>query len=279
MNGWHELDGEQYYFSASGVSSRKTTVSPDKVDRYYVDENGALQTGWFSVSGTDSKGNAYTNWYYAWDNGVLARNGWYILNGSWCYFDASGLSYRKRWLTLTDKNKKKSYYYFNEDGDLIQNRWFSITNTNATTGVSTYSYYRATEDGSVLTGGIRHVDGYDYHFSDNGLMSYNRWIVTNNNSRKYAQSNGVIAEDGWFSISGKDSNQASYTNWYYAKPNGDVYMDGWRVIDGKRYYLNTSGKMLTGWIDDNTYSDVYYCGPDGACLDGWQWCGPKFCLY
>ena len=164
-----------------------------------VDENGARPApGWFSVSGTDSRGNAYTNWYYVQADGSLLRDGWHEVDGKTCYFDANGYNYRNRWITLENGNRR----YLGEDG--------------------------------------------------------------------------ALKKDEWFVISGKDSRNSDYHNWYYAGSDGNVIMDKWYKIDGEYYCFNASGVMRTGWLtesaeeadEDDSY---YYCGEDGARVTGWQY--------
>ena len=197
-NGWYEIGGQQYYFYQGGNSPRKAFFNlEDK--RYYVDENGARPApGWFSVSGTDSRGNAYTNWYYVQADGSLLRDGWHEVDGKTCYFDANGYNYRNRWITLENGNRR----YLGEDG--------------------------------------------------------------------------ALKKDEWFVISGKDSRNSDYHNWYYAGSDGNVIMDKWYKIDGEYYCFNASGVMRTGWLtesaeeadEDDSY---YYCGEDGARVTGWQY--------
>ena len=49
-------------------------------------------------------------------------------------------------------------------------------------------------------------------------------------------------------------------------------MTGWIQVDGRYYYLNTDGKMVTGWQSDGT--NWYYMDPllrkDGGGLEADQ---------
>lgn len=80
-DGWHELDGITYYFDKNGNSPRKRWVNLED-NRYYVDDTGELMKGWFSITGTSSNGQEYTNWYYGDSNGVLWRGGWGAIDGN-----------------------------------------------------------------------------------------------------------------------------------------------------------------------------------------------------
>ena len=64
VGGWVPMNGKQYYFDAGGRSPRSTWVNIEN-DRYYVDADGAMKTGWFSISGVGANGTEWTNWYCA----------------------------------------------------------------------------------------------------------------------------------------------------------------------------------------------------------------------
>lgn len=53
------------FFDVNGYSYRKRCYVDGNGDRYYMDENGTLQTGWFSIKGNNSKGEEYEKHYYA----------------------------------------------------------------------------------------------------------------------------------------------------------------------------------------------------------------------
>ena len=47
--------------------------------------------------------------------------------------------------------------------------------------------------------------------------------------------------------------------WWYCNPDKTYTTSNWQLIDGKWYYFNSSGYMVTGWIDWKGKS--YYCDP------------------
>lgn len=270
-DGWHDLEGMTCYFDTYGTSYRSRWFNLGD-DRYYVDGNGSRQSGWFSITGTGSNGQEYTNWYHADSNGVLWRNGWREIDGNWYYFDANGLNYRKRW--YTDGNGDR--YYLDEKGILQDDGWFKLEYTNSSTGVITENWYYASESGAVFKGGFRELEGKRYYFDANGLNYRKRWLTEQSGKKRYIGNEGYLYQNQWFVISGLDSRNSDYNNWYYAGKDGYVRMDGWYKIDGQHYCFNTSGVMRTGWLtetaddDDDEYS-YYYCGKDGARVTGWQW--------
>ena len=270
-DGWHELEGMTCYFDANGTVYRDRWFSLND-DRYYVDGNGARQSGWFSITGTNGSGQRYTNWYHADANGVLWRNGWREESGKWYFFDANGLNYRNRWYIDGDGDR----YYLDKDGVLQDDGWFKIESTNTTTGAVTENWYYAAESGAVLKGGFRELEDKKYYFDINGLNYRKRWLAEENGKRRYIGDEGYLYQNQWFVISGLDSRNSDYNNWYYAGRGGYVRMDGWYKIDGQYYCFNTSGVMRTGWLtesadDDDDENSYYYCGQDGARVTGWQW--------
>ena len=52
------------------------------------------------------------------------------------------------------------------------------------------------------------------------------------------------------------------TGWWYRNEDGSYTAANWQLIDGKWYYFNSSGYMVTGWIDWNEKS--YYCDPENG---------------
>ena len=270
--GWHELDGQMRYFDANGLNYRNRWFNLED-NRYYADGDGNFATGWFSISGVNSAGTEYTNWYYADTNRSVWRGGWAQIGDQWYYFDPNGLNYRKRW--YVDGNGER--YYLDENGVLQDDGWFKIENTNATTGVTTQSWYYAQDSGAVLKGGFKDIGEERYYFDNNGYNYRNRWVTYESGDRRYLGEDGALCRDEWFVIKGIDSRDAEYHNWYYAGSDGDVYMDGWYKIDGKSYCFNTSGVMRTGWFsetddeEEDAETSYYYCGEDGARATGWQY--------
>ena len=65
----------------------------------------------------------------------------------------------------------------------------------------------------------------------------------------------TVKKKEWFVISGLDSRNADYNNWYYAESDGKVIVDKWHKIDGKYYCFNASGVMRKGWLTETPEDD------------------------
>lgn len=265
LNGWHNIDGKNYYFDANGANYRKRWFTIDD-KKYYANEDGTTQEeGWVSASGVGSNGNPYTNWYYYSEAQGQLKDGFFDLDGSRYYFDANGLNYRKRWLVDPEQNR----YYLAEDGVLQKDGWFSTSTTNVETGVETERWYYADGDGKTYRNGVFEIDGKAYYFDANSLNYRNRWLVDKRGRRQYFQEDGVMPRSAWFSISGTTNAGVDYTNWYYADENGYMLTENTYTIDGKEYRINKNGTMFTGWKQDLSRDYTYY-GEDGAKRYGWQ---------
>lgn len=267
--GWHEVEGQLRYFDANGLNYRNRWFNLEG-NRYYADAQGCFPTGWFSISGVNSAGNEYTNWYYADSNHSVWRGGWGQLGEDWYFFDPNGLSYRKRWYVDADGER----YYMDENGILQDDGWFKIENTNASTGAVSRSWHYAQESGALLKGGFKEIDGKSYYFDNNGYNYRNRWIMPGNGDRYYVAEDGRMYQDEWFELETMSGDGSTTGNWYYAGSDGNVYMDGWHKIGDKSYYFYPSGMMRTGWFSEsgsNGRTNYYYCKEDGARAVGWRY--------
>ena len=113
-------------------------------------------------------------------------------------------------------------------------------------------------------------DGDNYYYVDiNGIMASNQWVAIDN-------------EDA-----GEDNEPDHY--WYYFQANGKALTNGdndkvsLKTVNGKKYAFDDEGKMLYGWVDEDSAErvddadgdgfkeGVYYFGgeDDGAMTVGW----------
>ena len=105
LTGWQKIKNKWYYFDEENGSMLKNgiwTINDGKT--YVFDEEGVWQTGW--VYSEDAK-----TWLYAFDDGHLAENGWFKIDGKWYYFDNIFLVANCEYLEINGK-----YYDFDEKG-------------------------------------------------------------------------------------------------------------------------------------------------------------------
>ena len=125
VTGFHEIDGDEYYFNDKGVLQKQTwiTVDGDKYyaledgkiakdqiivkwgQNYYLDEDGVLQTGFITIDDEE---------YYANAKGVIQKQTWITYDGDKYYAKGDGTLAKSE--TIVKWGKK---YSFDEYGILI----------------------------------------------------------------------------------------------------------------------------------------------------------------
>ena len=152
-----------------------------------------------------------------------------------------------------------TWVYYNRDGERATDSWKKSGN----------NWYYLDSDGEMAIDQLIE-DGDNYYYVDiNGVMASNQWVAIEN-------------EDA-----GEDDEPEHY--WYYFQANGKALTNGdnakvaLKTINGKKYAFDEDGKMLYGWVAedsaeriDNTDNDAfkegdYYFGgeDDGAMTTGW----------
>lgn len=118
------------------------------------------------------------------------------------------------------------------------------------------TYWR---DGQRLTG-IQTVDGADYLFGEDGVMTTGWGIDPKTGSWCYADVDGAL-RTGWLQKNG---------SWYLLGAD-HLMLTGWQQEGGFTYYLAKSGAMQTQWaLVDGGW---YWLGSSGALHTGWAWLG------
>ena len=152
-----------------------------------------------------------------------------------------------------------TWVYYDRNGDKVTDKWAKSGN----------NWYYLDSNGEMAVDTLIE-DGDNYYYVDvNGVMTANQWVAIDN-------------EDA-----GDDDEPEHY--WYYFQANGKALKQGdsdkvsLKTVNGKKYAFDDEGKMLYGWVDensaeriDNTDGDAfkeatYYFGgeDDGAMTTGW----------
>ena len=152
-----------------------------------------------------------------------------------------------------------TWVYYNRDGERATDQWKKSGN----------NWYWLDSDGAMAIDQLIE-DGDNYYYVDiNGVMAANQWVAIDN-------------EDA-----GQDDEPDHY--WYYFQANGKALTQGdndkvsLKTVNGKKYAFDDEGKMLFGWVDENSAERVddtdgdafkegtYYFGgeDDGAMTVGW----------
>ena len=241
------------------------------------------------------------------DSGKVLKNGWYKIDGAYCYFDGYGYAsddyhggrkcnssewetgYKwiksgSRWMygrSVSDalegfyRIDGKAYYFDETTGLTWKKGWHEYDG----------EWYYAKADGSLATGWLKL--GSSYYFFDyyTAKMAKASDAFVNNFHYDTAKPTSPKAADYIFNKSGKCITKAGWvktdfvngygtkiTNWYYLKKGG-APVRGWKKIGKKWYYFDEmewAGGALAA--NDEYYADGYKINKDGTCgKKGYKW--------
>ena len=289
--GWNKSSETDtwYYFDYNGedlepVRGEMITVNGKK---YYIGWDGCMVTGSFWYYNEDegdlqghyyfansdgeiqSKASWYQDkegiWFYVKDDGTLATDGIYQINGKHYKFDWNGeLETGTIWM-----GEKK--YMTDRDGALLYSEGW-----NALDGV----WYYVKDDHSIVTNEFKEINGNLYYFDYDGSMQTGEFwgssAEVSHPVRYYANADGAIIRNSWYQID---------FDWYYATDKGWAVTDKWlNGAGGVWYYMNNQGAMVRGAysIDDvvNFFDDNGVWTEDTAAKhDGWSYSDGRWFYY
>ncbi|MEG1576904.1 MAG: hypothetical protein RR366_08980, partial [Clostridium sp.] len=251
-DGYHEIEGHKYYFDANGTLYKKRWLIKKNGAKQYVNDDGILQENtWFCISGVDGNRTAYTNWYYAGEDGEIVVNGWHTIDGKNYHFNAGGLM-STGWVKEGDI---KDIYYCGDDGARRYGwQWIEIPTVWS-------------EDSSVVDHyyGIYGKDAYFYFDPTSGKKKYCKsgtYQEITVDGLKYCIDEKGIVQLGWIRLIGTSPAIKGYRYYYPEKTAVDesgnqTYVQGARLEDNRM--------MLAGpeTIDAPDWVGMYYFSTDG----------------
>ena len=252
-------DGNRYYtgeyggrYYSGGVLQQSCIVE----DKYYIDFNGKIAKGWIKDGNTYYYGDPTT--------GVLAKNKWLQINGTWYYFNyftmATGYCYTEDGL-----------YQFSDSGAMIgkakPDTWYRDSYTNL------WKYIQS--DGTVFDGPKLVVNGTTYYFAMLGKGGAMGFDGLAENCVWYDNETGILY---WTNATGtgfdtKDGWKKSADGELGYVENGKV-VTGFKMIDGKGYYFWNNGYLAKGVT--NYKGKAYVIDENGNLVDyqeGWNTLG------
>ena len=252
-------DGDRYYtgeyggrYYSGGVLQQSCIVE----DKYYIDFNGKIAKGWIKDGNTYYYGDPTT--------GVLAKNKWLQINGTWYYFNyftmATGYCYTEDGL-----------YQFSDSGAMIgkakPDTWYRDSYTNL------WKYIQS--DGTVFDGPKLVVNGTTYYFAMLGKGGAMGFDGLAENCVWYDNETGILY---WTNATGtgfdtKDGWKKSADGELGYVENGKV-VTGFKMIDGKGYYFWNNGYLAKGVT--NYKGKAYVIDENGNLVDyqeGWNTLG------
>ena len=250
-----DIDGEKYIFEKSGANASTPGWYKRYSEWYYIKGNGAIATGWATISG---EYYCFSEWGYMYSGGWREAD----VDGQTWLFDEDGV-----WKGTSGWNWANDAWYYLIDANTPATKWRLIDGE--------YYWFESDEDYSdyaqMYCGTSRVIGDVRYFFEPSGAMvtgwynyanafsTYPDWVYCNADGSAYT---------GWLG-GGKD--------WYYIN-NG--YMETgwfWDETSGKEYYFGRDGKMVYGWYyaeykDDTGYFEYnwFYTDPTtGEVYEGW----------
>ena len=282
-SGWHCVKnkyGERWrYYSTKTNTERGRCQNVGKVTATYLDKAAKGDYKYLlSPNGyilLQKRAKASDGYYYGSNKQGRIIKQKLVKYGSYrYYFDKYGrqVSWKNVWKRCTGADNR--FYYFGSTAGRVEEKtgWQKVTNSDGkmigwfyfTKNGNHYRNYltkqgRYFDEYGRLASGIKEVNGKTYFFQVSSTTAYKGQMLKSTmikykNKWYYAQSNGVLWENGWKKISGK---------YYYFKDFvAQTKTFAWR---GKTYgYLNSSGVFSTGWVVySNSENKVRYVNPKG----------------
>ena len=220
VSDWVEEEGKQYYFDEAGQMVTEASV----IDGYVCsfNEDGSLAEK--KLISEYSGFLTLTDGTFYYENGSRVT-GWKNVDGSWYYFNESGVMNRG------NKTIGGVYYKFNSDGSLAGGTFKTIK--------SGTRYYVA---GSYVVG-IYTIEGKDYFFNSNGYLVKNGTV-------EYMDYIYTTDENGM--IVGKEAKPTRPATGFWTEDGHTYYYvedvmvtSTWVEVEGKQYYFDVNGYMVT----------------------------------
>lgn len=243
-----------------------------------------------------------------------ATSGWATEGDSWCYLDAQGNKVTNVW-----KKSGNDWYYLDSDGLMATDTWVDDTSYVDIYGVRVTNRWIYTEAGTdnapnseggwyyldaagkAVSDGWKTINNKKYYFDSDGTMQYG-WYTDGSDTYYLGDENNGAAATGWLcldfdkdnvpsdgDVSEQETIGSDTAKWFYFLSNGkavkadnDTYTS--KTIGGKKYYFDSNGVMLTGWVsmanegdssdvDPTDISSFKYFGDDndGQMSKGWKY--------
>ena len=151
---------------------------------------------------------------------------------------------------------------------------------------STGEWQYLDNDGNAVADAWRKSGDYWFYLGSDGNMAKNE-VVQNNDDYYFVNGDGAMVTNQWVSFD-ESTEDGNDKRWMYFGADGKAYRDrndkltisDIKTINGKKYLFDQEGKMLYGWLGDEsalvngddawTTAKYYYGGfDDGSAQHGW----------
>ena len=151
---------------------------------------------------------------------------------------------------------------------------------------STGEWQYLDNEGNAIADAWRKSGDYWFYLGSDGNMAKNE-VVQNNDDYYFVNGDGAMVTNQWVSFD-ESTEDGNDKRWMYFGADGKAYRDkndkltisDIKTINGKKYVFDQEGKMLYGWLGDEsalvsgddawTTAKYYYGGfDDGSAQHGW----------
>ena len=151
---------------------------------------------------------------------------------------------------------------------------------------STGEWQYLDNEGNAVADAWRKSGDYWFYLGSDGNMAKNE-VVQNNDDYYFVNGDGAMVTNQWVSFD-ESTEDGNDKRWMYFDSTGKAYRDrndkltisDIKTINGKKYLFDQEGKMLYGWLGDEsalvngddawTTAKYYYGGyDDGSAQHGW----------
>lgn len=206
------------------------------------------------------------DWYYYKDsNHEMVKDDWAQSGNFWYY-----LGYDGKMLTNTMVDDT---YYVDQNGAMTVGGWQWIYDEGDDEGA--WRYFGS--NGRVYVDGIKQIHGVYYHFDDTKMST--GWVEEGEHTYYFKEDGSMATGWRWLPENDEDS-WNEY--WYYFSNAGKMTTSTEKTIGGVEYVFDGEGRMLTGWVDVNSFTcsaldnlsttdieELKYFDENGAAVDGW----------
>ena len=274
-NCWIYEDGSYHYTDGKGEAVRKRMITPAEGHSYYMDEEGILKYGVFTVGG-----KSYTADAGGW---IRFRNGWLIFGGSWNAADSGQAGEKKNCLM----KENGIWYYIDADGNygdevLVTDNTSVIIGND---GEGSEGENSAASDGSRLSCSDGETPVFPEKllrvYISGGKTGFPGWVQSES-GWCFADEEGTVPENtvirdasGKLLMIGEEGKPSGgicmcgNTRYAFNENGALVNEAGWAEYNGNKYYVNSSGEVYRNQVFQADGS-TYFAGSDGRLTGGFH---------
>ncbi len=249
--GWNLYEDDWYYFGEDGmVVDQMVTIGASD---FYFNYYGHMATGRFYYNYWDDELGYYVDsYYFAYDNGAIAKNTW-VVDGFNTYYATEDGTLATGWKLFGN-----SWFHFGSNGcmtigtvwDDEYDDWFAFDDNGYSMGsigaagwtLVDGQWYFYPNAGEAYTGWLG-----NYYIKDNQMCYNGKISVYNESTDEYdlfvLDKNGFCVKNGWAKVNG---------NWYYADAYGYLAA-GWKLIGSTWYYFDSG----SSYMYEDTVAGIY----------------------